>query len=205
MGVPPTPRTRLGIYKVTAVGLVCLYWLHQWGIPHRTYRFYLLPAGDYKESTLFFDFSFWLHQGGIPHRSCRFYCSLRGHQRTGTKDSAEPSFAMEPRLRGSLDSTSSTRGVRCGGAFWLPRLTGIQVAGIRCRSIIPSSEFCAAICVRAMVVRVSVGLLGLYRTFFIIGGIGCSFLRLLLVLLWLFVGFALTAIGSFLWADNGVG
>ena len=28
---------------------------------------------------------------------------------------------MEPRLRGSVDSTSSTRGVRCGGAYLLPR------------------------------------------------------------------------------------
>ena len=29
---------------------------------------------------------------------------------------------MEPRLRGSLDSTSSTRGIRCGGALLLPRV-----------------------------------------------------------------------------------
>ena len=45
-------------------------------------------------------------------------------------------------------------------------------------SLIPSSEFCAAICVRAVVACVSVGLLGLYRSFFIIGGRGCSCLRL---------------------------
>ena len=50
------------------------------------------------------------HQCGIPHRTCRFYCCLAAHQRTRKKDSAEPSFAMEPRLRGSVDSTSSTRG-----------------------------------------------------------------------------------------------
>ena len=60
------------------------------------------------------------------------------------------------------------------------------------------------LCVRAMVVRVSVGLLGLYRTFFIIGGRCCSCLRLRWVWLWSIVGFALTAIGSFVLADNGM-
>ena len=54
----------------------------------------------------------------------------------------------------------------------------IQVTVFRCKSLIPSSEFCSAFCVRAMVVRVSVGLLGWYRTFFIIGGGDRSCLRL---------------------------
>ena len=35
-------------------------------------------------------------------------------------------------------------------------------------------------------------------------GIGCSFLRLLWVWLWSFVGFALTAIGAFVFAGNGM-
>ena len=61
------------------------------------------------------------------------------------------------------------------------------------------------LCVRAGIVRVSVGLLGYGRSFFIIGGIGRSCLRLRWVLLWLFVGFALTAIGSFVWIGNGMG
>ena len=39
-------------------------------------------------------------------------------------------------------------------------------------SLLPSSEFGLAVCVRAGIVRVSVGLLGWYRTFFIIGGEG---------------------------------
>ena len=39
-------------------------------------------------------------------------------------------------------------------------------------SLLPSSEFYLAICVRAGIVRVSVGLLGLDRSFFIIGGEG---------------------------------
>ena len=45
-------------------------------------------------------------------------------------------------------------------------------------------------------------LFGLYRTFFIIGGMDCSCLRLLFVLPWLFVGFALTAVGSIVLADT---
>ena len=69
----------------------------------------------YKESALFFSRLFLLHQWGIPRHTCRFHCCLAAHQRTRKKDSAEPSFPMEPRLRGSVDSTSSTRGVRCGG------------------------------------------------------------------------------------------
>ena len=61
------------------------------------------------------------------------------------------------------------------------------------------------LCVRAGIVRVSVGLLGWYRLFFIIGGGGRSCLRLRWVLLWLFVGFALTAIGSIVFAGDGMG
>ena len=45
-------------------------------------------------------------------------------------------------------------------------------------------------------------LLGLGRSFFIIGGMDCSCLRLLFVLLWFFVGFALTAVGSFVLVDT---
>ena len=45
-------------------------------------------------------------------------------------------------------------------------------------SLIPSSEFCSAFCVRAGIARVSVGLPSLYRTFFIIGGGDRSYLRL---------------------------
>ena len=45
--------------------------------------------------------------------------------------------------------------------------------------------------------------LGLGRTFFIGGGMDCSFLRLLWVWLWIFVGLPLTAIGSIVLADEG--
>ena len=71
--------------------------------------------------------------------------------------------------------------------------------------LLASSEYCAAICVRAGIVRVSVGLPSLYRTFFIIGGVDRSYLRLRMVLLCFFVGFALTASRSFIFADTGVG
>ena len=46
--------------------------------------------------------------------------------------------------------------------------------------------------------------LGFGRSFFIIGGMDCSFLRLLFVLLWFFVGFALTAVGSVVLVENGM-
>ena len=99
-----------------------------------------------------------------------FIGSLRGHQRTKEKDSAEPLSSMEPRLRGSLDSTSSPRRIRCGGAYLLPRAYRDLISLCPVLSLLPSSEFCTAICVRLCIVRVSVGLLGLGRSFFIGGG-----------------------------------
>ena len=45
-------------------------------------------------------------------------------------------------------------------------------------------------------------LFGLYRLFFIIGGMDCSFLRLRGVLPKSFVGFALTAVESLVLAEN---
>ena len=46
---------------------------------------------------------------------------------------------------------------------------------------------------------------GFDRSFFIGGGMDCSFLRLCGVLLLSIVGFALTAIGAFVLAGNGMG
>ena len=71
--------------------------------------------------------------------------------------------------------------------------------------LLASSEYCAVICVRLCIVRVSVGLLGFGLSFFIIGGVDRSYLRLRMVLLCFFVGFALTASRSFIFADTGVG
>ena len=71
-------------------------------------------------------------------------------------------------------------------------------------SLLASSEYGLVLCVRAEVACVSVGLLGWYLSFFIIGGIGRLCLRLRVVWLWSIVGFALTAIGSFVLTDNGM-
>ena len=110
---------------VAAFGFGCLYWLHQWGV----------LRGRYKVAAAGFGFSFWLHQGRIPHRYCRFHCCLAAHQRTRKKDSAEPSFPI-------LWTPPHPPGViRCGGVFWLPRLTGISDSGIRCRFLIPTSIY----------------------------------------------------------------
>ena len=62
-----------------------------------------------------------------------------------------------------------------------------------------------AIGVRSGIVRVSVDFVGLVSFVFHWWWIDCSFLRLRNVLQWSIVGFALTAIGSFVWAGNGVG
>ena len=124
----------------------------------------------YKETAFGLCFLFWLHQGGIPHRTCRFYCCLAAHQRTRKKDSAEPSFPMEPRLRGSVDSTSSTRGCPLRRSISAAAVDRDLGSCIQVLSLLPSSEYSFAICVRAGIVRVSVGLLGGYRSFFIIGG-----------------------------------
>ena len=72
-------------------------------------------------------------------------------------------------------------------------------------SLLASSEYSFTICVRAGIVRVSVGVLGLGRTFFIIGGRDRLFLRLRGGLQWSIVGFALTAIGSIVWMGDGTG
>ena len=67
---------------MTTVGLWGLYWLHQWGIPHRMCRFYLLLAGAVGK-----------RQGiSIPYPS--------------------PTPLLTP------------LGIRCGGAYRLPRAWG---------------------------------------------------------------------------------
>ena len=87
----------------------------------------------------------------------------------------------------------------------LPRAWGNLGSCIPVLSLLPSSEFGLAICVRAGIVRVSVGLFGFGHSFFIIGGRGCSCLRLRGVWLWSIVGFALTANGSAIWRMKGRG
>ena len=133
----------------------------------------------YKETALGLWGLYWLSQCGIPHRTCRFYLLLAG----APKDEEEGLCgALLPH---PLDSTSSTRGIRCGGALLLPRAYSDIVSLYPVLSLLASSEFCVAICVRAGIVRVSVGLLGIFLSFFIIGGMDCLCLRLRGVLLFL--------------------
>ena len=125
---------------------------------------YLVIRGDSKETAFGFGCLYWLHQWGIPYRTCRFYCCLAAHQRTRKKDSAEPSFPIlwtPPHPPGESAAAGKCR---------LPRVYTNLGIWYQVLSLLASFEYCAAFCVRAGIVRVSVGLLGLERSFFIIGG-----------------------------------
>ena len=81
----------------------------------------------------------------------------------------------------------------------------ILVAEFRCRSLIATSIFClGALCLARYRTRFRRFRWILGLSFFIIGGMDCSFLRLRGGLPWHFVGFALTAVGSIVLADNGM-
>ena len=72
-------------------------------------------------------------------------------------------------------------------------------------SLLARCECSFAICVRLCIVRVSVGLLGWCRSFFIGGGVGRSFLRLRDVLLWSIVEITADREWSVNMADEGEG
>ena len=112
---------------------------------------------------------------------------------------------MEPRLRGSLDSTSSPRGC--------PLRRGMIAAAGLCQYWIPVS---GAIVIRQFRILYSYLCSGWNRSrfsrvaqlvsfVFHYWGEGRLFLRLRIVLLLAFIGFALTASRSFIFADTGVG
>ena len=115
----------------------------------------------YKETALFLGLSFWLHQGRIPRCMCRFYLLLAGAvgKRQGI---AIPYPSPTPLLTPFGDPLR--RGILAAA---VDRDFGFRYPVLL---LLPSSEYCLAICVRLCIVRVSVGLLGLCRTFFIIGG-----------------------------------
>ena len=129
--------------------------------------FSIFPAG--KVTALGLWVLYWLRQCGIPHRMCRFYWLLAGAvgKRQGIAiPYPSPTPLLTPLgnpLRRGISAAAVDRDI---GSLY-PVL-----------SLLPSSEFGLAVCVRAGIVRVSVGLLGYGRTFFIIGGEGCSCLRL---------------------------
>ena len=75
------------------------------------------------------------------------------------------------------------------------------MSGADCSS--PLRRIVLVLSVRAEVACVSVDFVGLMSFVFHYWGMDCSFLRQREVLQWSFVGFALTAIGSFLLANNG--
>ena len=144
-------------------------------------------------------FLFWLHQGRIPHRTCRFYLLLAG----APKDEGE-GLCGAPLLH-PLDSTSSPRGC--------PLRRGISAAAVD-RDIVS--------CIQVQVVtpqfRILFGYLcsGLDRSrfnrfrwayvfrFSLLVGWTVRSCGYLWFWLYSFVGFALTAIGSFLLAGNGM-
>ncbi len=135
---------------------------------------YLVIRGDSKESAFCFGCLYWFHQWGIPYRTCRFHCCLAAQGGGGGGGGG---------------------GGRAGGGG-PPPPPPPPAPPPRPRGGPGARRLC--------IVRVSVGLLGWYRSFFIIGGMDCLCLRLRGGWLWSIVGFALTAIGAFVSAGNGM-
>ena len=104
-----------------------------------------------------------------------------------------------------LDSNSSPWGIRCGGILGCRGLGAILFVEFRCRSLIATSEFGAAVCVRAGIACVSVDFVGCWvvRFSLLVGWTvhSCGYVGFLPKS---FVGFALTAVGSIVLADNGM-
>ena len=76
----------------------------------------LISYAVYKETALGFWILFWLHQGGIPRHTCRFYLLLAGA--VGKRQGISIPYPSPTPLLTPL-------GIRCGGAYRLPRWTGI--------------------------------------------------------------------------------
>ena len=150
----------------------------------------------YKETALGFSRLFVFFQCGIPHRSCRFYCCLAAHQRTKEKDSAEPlsSILWTP--------PPHPGGIRCGGAYLLPRVWDNIGSCIPVQ--VDNRQFGIWFCFLCSGYDRSrfSWVVGLWSHVFHYWGDGRSCLRLRGGLLWSFVGFALTAVGSFVLADT---
>ena len=124
----------------------------------------------YKETALFLGLSFWLHQGGIPHHMCRFYLLLAGA--VGKRQGISIPYPSPTPLLTPL-------GIRCGGAFWLPRAYRDIVSRIPVQVDHPHFDVMFECFVFGLVSfafqKIS---LGFGRTFFIGGGMDCTFLRL---------------------------
>ena len=118
--------------RYAAVCCGCLSWLHQWRIPHRTCRFYLLLAGADKETAFCLGCLYCFLQYRIPHRICRFYLLLAGA--VGKRQGISIPYPSPTPLLTPL-------GIRCGGAYLLPRFIPIQVAVFRCYRYSPVPNF----------------------------------------------------------------
>ena len=131
---------------------------------------------------------------------CRFHCCLAAHQRTRKKDSAEPSFPI-------LWTPPHPPGViRCGGKMYaaaadrdIGSLYPVQIDNPHFRIWFGCFVFGLGLLAFQKIT------LGLCLSFFIGGGMDCSFLRLRGVLAKSFVGFALTAVGAIVLVENGMG
>ena len=86
----------------------------------------------YKETAFGLYRFFLFHQWGIPHCMCRFYLLLAGA--VGKRQGISIPYPSPTPLLTPL-------GIRCGGAFWLPRWTGIQDSCIRCGRYSPAPDF----------------------------------------------------------------
>ena len=144
-----------------------------------------VPLLYYKESTLFYVVCFAFFNEEYLIALVDFIVALRRTKGRGRRILRSPSPPWNHACVAHWTPPPHPRGVRCGGALLLPRAWGNIGFLHPVLSLIPSSECCAAICVRAGIVRVSVGLFGYGRSFFIIGGRGRSCLRLRGVLLFL--------------------
>ena len=112
-------------------------------------------------------------------------------------DSAEPLSSILWTL------TPHPGGIAAAGNDGCRGLEAILFVEFRCKSIIPSSEFGAVVCVRVGIARVSVDFVGFWvvRFSLLVGWTvrSCGYVGFLV---WLFVRFALTAVGSFVLADT---
>ena len=82
-------------------------------------------------------------------------------------DSAEPLSSMEPRLRGSLGSTSSPLGESAAAGYWAAAgLQGYRIPVSGAGRLSPLQRGVWVLCVRSCIVRVSVGFVWLVSLVF---------------------------------------
>ena len=176
-------------------------------VPRRAFCTYLRAGAStcsrlisyvfYKETALFFGFYSGFTRGEYHIALVDFIIALRrtkGRGRRTLRSPPSPSSGLHlihpgnPLRRGTLAAAVD----RDIGSLYL-----VQVDNPQFRILF--GYLCSG-CGRSRFSRVA----QLVSLVFHYWGIGRLCLRLLVVLLWIFVGFALTAIGSFLWTGNGM-